>query len=337
LFVWFVWFVVKEKSARRTGQAQESEMSMDPHIKAMLDEQAAAAPAESPPLSAIPPEMVRMGYRMQRQAQNQASAPQDVAAKDLKVAGAAGPIAARLYTPPGVAGSSALLVYFHGGGFVIGDLETHDGHCRRLASFSGAQVLAVDYRLAPEHPFPAGHDDALAATRWAFDHADKLGVDRDRIGVGGDSAGGNLAASVCIDLRDDHTRPLKFQLLLYPAVWPHEWTQSREERDGPVLTKAAMAWFETALGAAGHPCELRMAPARQDNLSGLPPAFVATAGHDPLEHEGRDYAAALSAAGVRAHHANYPALVHDFYIMGDVSPAVVDAAREAGEAIRAAL
>ena len=312
-------------------------MSMDPHIKAMLDAQEAAAPAESPPLSAIPPAMVRAGYRMQRQAQNQASSPQDVEAKDMSVGGAAGDVPARLYTPAGVAKPSALLVYFHGGGFVIGDLETHDGHCRRLASFSGAQVLSVDYRLAPEHPFPAGHDDALAATRWAFDHADKLGVDRSRIGVGGDSAGGNLAASVCIDLRDDHTRPLKFQLLLYPATWPHTWTQSREERDGPVLTKAAMAWFETALGAAGHPCELRMAPARQDDLSGLPPAFVATAGHDPLEHEGRDYAAALSAAGVQARHVNYPALVHDFYIMGDVSPAVTEAAQAAGEAIKAAL
>lgn len=312
-------------------------MPIDPHIKAMLDEQAANTPAETPPLSAIPPDMVRAGYRMQRQAQNQASSPQNVDARDLEVDGAVGEIAARLYTPPGASDPSALLVYFHGGGFVIGDLETHDGHCRRLAAFSGSRVLAVDYRLAPEHPFPAGHDDALAATRWAFDHAAKIGVDRNRIGVGGDSAGGNLAASVCIDLRDDPTRKLKFQLLLYPAVWPHEWTQSREERDGPVLTKAAMAWFETALGAAGHPCEIRMAPARQDDLSGLPAAFVATAGHDPLEHEGRDYAAALNAAGVRAHHASYPTLVHDFYIMGDVSPAVVEAAKEAGEAIKAAL
>ena len=312
-------------------------MPIDPHIKAMLDEQAANTPAETPPLSAIPPDMVRAGYRMQRQAQNQASSPQNVDARDLEVDGAVGEIAARLYTPPGASDPSALLVYFHGGGFVIGDLETHDGHCRRLAAFSGSRVLAVDYRLAPEHPFPAGHDDALAATRWAFDHAAKIGVDRNRIGVGGDSAGGNLAASVCIDLRDDPTRKLKFQLLLYPAVWPHEWTQSREERDGPVLTKAAMAWFETALGAAGHPCEIRMAPARQDDLSGLPAAFVATAGHDPLEHEGRDYAAALNAAGIRAHHASYPTLVHDFYIMGDVSPAVVEAAKEAGEAIKAAL
>ncbi len=312
-------------------------MSMDPHIKAMLDEQAAAAPAESPPLSMIPAAMVRAGYRMQRQAQNVASSPQDVEAKDMSVAGADGPIPARLYAPAGVADHSALLVYFHGGGFVIGDLETHDGHCRRLAAFSGARVLAVDYRLAPEHPFPAGHDDALAAVRWAFDNAASIGVDPARIGVGGDSAGGNLAASVCFDLRGDPARKLKFQLLLYPAVWPHKWTQSREDRDGPVLTKAAMEWFETSLAAVGHPDEIRMAPARQNDMASLPPAFVATAGFDPLEHEGRDYAEALSAAGVPAYHASYPSMVHDFYIMGDVSPVVVDAAREAGAAIKAAL
>jgi acetyl esterase len=310
---------------------------MDPHIKAMLDEQEAAAPADASPLTSLPPAMVRMGYRMQRQAQNQASSPQDVVARDLQVGGAAGPIPARLYTPAGAKDPTALLVYFHGGGFVIGDLETHDGHCRRLAAFSGARVMAVDYRLAPEHPFPAGHDDAVAATKWAFDHAAELGVDPARIGVGGDSAGGNLAASVSLDLRGDAAHKLKFQLLLYPALWPHQWTQSREERDGPVLSKAAMAWFEESLAAFGHPDEVRAAPARQSDLSGLPPAFVATAGFDPLEHEGRDYAAALNAAGVPAHHANYPSLVHDFYIMGDVSPAVVEAAKEAAAAVRAAL
>jgi acetyl esterase len=126
-------------------------------------------------------------------------------------------------------------------------------------------------------------------------------------------------------------------MLLYPGLWPEETTKSRQERDGPVLSHAAMAWFETALGAAGHPCEIRMAPARQGDLTGAPPAFIATAGHDPLEDEGREYAERLNAAGVSCHHANYPTLVHDFYIMGDVSPAVIEAAKEAGEAIRAAL
>ena len=312
-------------------------MTMDPHFKAMLDEQAAAAPADAPPLSVIPPAMVRAGYQMQRKAQNLASAPADVEARDLQVGGGAGPVPARLYTPAGAAATTPGMVYFHGGGFVIGDLETHDAHCRRLAAFSGARVLAVDYRLAPENPFPAGHDDALNATKWAFDHAAEIGFDPARIGVAGDSAGGNLAASVAIDLRGDARRKLKLQMLFYPAVWPHEWTASRQERDGPVLSKAAMEWFENSLAAAGHPDEIRMAPARQSDLSNLPPAYVATAGFDPLEHEGRDYAAALNAAGTPAQHVNYPSLVHDFYIMGDVSPVVVEAAKAAGAAIKAAL
>ncbi|MCC7267080.1 MAG: alpha/beta hydrolase, partial [Caulobacteraceae bacterium] len=183
---------------------------LDPHFKAMLDAQAAAAAGqEPPPVEAIPPEMLRAGYRMQRQAADQ-NAPKDVVARDLKVAGE---IPARLYTPAGAAAVSGGLVYFHGGGFVIGDLETHDGHCRRLAAGSGCRVLAVDYRLAPEHAFPAGHDDALAATKWAFDHAAEIGFNPTRIAVGGDSAGGNLAASVAQDLRGDPARRVAFQLL----------------------------------------------------------------------------------------------------------------------------
>jgi len=310
---------------------------LDPHFQAMLDEQAAATAVEAPPLHAIPPAFLRAIYREQRTAQNVLTAPPEVSAADLRVAGAAGEIPARLYTPPDAATPGPLLVYFHGGGWVIGDLETHDGHCRRLAAFSAARVLAVDYRLAPEHPFPAGHDDALAATRWAFDHAGDLGVDPARIGVGGDSAGGNLAASVAQDLRNDPGRRLTFQLLLYPAVGPHEPTASRRDRDGPVLTSAAMDFFEAALAAGGHPQGARAMPARATDLRGLPPALVVTAGFDPLEDEGRDYAAALTAAGVAARHVNYETMVHDFYVMGDVSPAVMAAARETALALRDAL
>jgi acetyl esterase len=310
---------------------------MDPHFQAMLDEQARTAPADTPPLSAIPPAFVRGLYREQRTSQNLKTAPAEVEATDLQVAGGDGEIPARLYSPPDAVTPGPLLIYFHGGGWVIGDLETHDAHCRRLAAFSSARVLAVDYRLAPEHPFPAGHDDALAATRWAFDQAGELGVDPSRIGVGGDSAGGNLAACVAQDLRGDPARRLRFQLLLYPAVGPHEPTASRRERDGPVLSSAAMDFFEAALAAAGHPQGARAMPARTPDLSGLPAALVVTAGFDPLQDEGRDYAAALAAAGVEARRLDYPSMVHDFYIMGDVSPAVVEAARETAAALREAL
>jgi acetyl esterase len=309
---------------------------MDPHIKAMIEAQEAAqAGQQAPPLDAIPPEMIRAGYRMQRQAQN-TQAPKDVEARDLMIDGADGKIPARLYVPAGAPATTPGLVYFHGGGFAIGDLETHDGHCRRLAAHSGFRVLSVDYRLAPEHPFPAGHDDALAATRWAFDHAAEIGFDPQKIAVGGCSAGGNLAASVSIDLKNDPVRRLSLQMLLYPGIWPEAETASRQRLDGPILTKAAIAWFDKCLAAIGHPQAHRAMLGKAD-VSGTAPALVVTAGYDPLQDEGRDYAERLNAAGVKAQHLHYPDMVHDFYIMGDISPAVDAAAKEAAEALRAAM
>ena len=308
---------------------------LDPHFKAMI-EAAAEQAANAPPLDAVPPAMIRRGYQMQRQASDQ-NPPQDVTAKDLEVGGAAGPIPARLYTPGGAKTPSGGLVYFHGGGFTIGDLETHDGHCRRLASLAGVRVLAIDYRLAPEHPFPAGHDDALAATKWAFDHAAELGIDPARIAVGGDSAGGNLAASVAIDLKDDPARKIAFQLLLYPGIWPETETASRQALDGPILTKAALAWFDKSLAAAGHPQAGRAFLGKVKLTGGLPPALVVTAGFDPLKDEGRDYAARLTAAGNVATHVEYAGLVHDFYVMPDVSPAVHEAVKETAAALKAAV
>ncbi|MDB5426455.1 MAG: esterase/lipase [Phenylobacterium sp.] len=311
-------------------------MTIDADFAAMIEQQAEAARAQPlPPLDQLPPEMVRAGYRAQRQAQDQ-NAPKDVETRELMVGGAAGEIPARLYRPAGLGDPSGLLVYFHGGGFVIGDLETHDGHCRRLAAGAACRVLAVDYRLAPEHPFPAGHDDALSVTKWAFDHAADLGADPRRIAVGGDSAGGNLAASVALDLKDDPTRRIAFQLLLYPGIWPEEETASRQALDGPVLTREALAWFDKLLAAVGHPHAHRALLGRRD-LAGAPPALVVTAGFDPQKDEGRDYAARLAAAGVQARHVEYPSLVHDFYVMHDVSPAVAQAAAETAAALKAAL
>lgn len=311
-------------------------MTMDPHFKAMLDAQAAAAPAQSPPLAAIPPAMIRAGYQMQRKGQN-TRLPEGVEARDLTIPGPGGPIPARLYTPAGAPDQGPGLVYFHGGGFVIGDLETHDGHCRRMAAYSGARVLAVDYRLAPEHPFPAGHDDALAATKWAFDHAADIGFDPAHIGVGGDSAGGNLAGSVSNSLRGDPARKLTFQLLLYPGLWPAEHTQSRKDRDGPILSHAALDYFEVSLAADGHPEAHRAYLLRAADLTGLPETLIVTAGFDPLEDEGRAYAKAIEAAGGKATLLHYPAMVHDFFIMGDVSPAVEEAAQEISAALKAHL
>ena len=197
-------------------------------------------------------------------------------------------------------------------------------------------MLAIDYRLTPENPFPASHDDCLAATRWAFDHAAVIGFDAARIGVGGCSAGGNLAASVAIDLKADPKRSLVFQMLLYPYICPEVETESRRRLDGPLLTRAAIDWFVKCLAAEGHPQIDRVILGSSVDVSATPAAYVVTAGYDPLQDEGRDYALRLEAAGVPVRHVHYPDLLHDFFVMGDVSPAVEPAAREAAEAMKAA-
>ena len=310
---------------------------MDAAIREMLDRQEQAAAAQPrPAVGMIPLDQMRAGYRMQRQSVN-LNAPKDVDVRDLEISGGAGKIAARLYVPAGCTDPSPGLIYFHGGGFVVGDIVSHDGHCRRLAAYGALRVLAVDYRLAPEHPFPAAHDDALAATTWVFGHADEIGMDRTRIVVGGCSAGANLAASVALDLKGDAERRLAFQLLLYPVTWPAVETASRRDLDGPVLTKAGLALFESLLGAKQHPAAARTYLHLQDNLAGVAPALVVTAGYDPLKDEGRAYAERLASAGVAAEHLHYPELIHDFYLLGDVSPAVEAAARETAGRLQAAL
>ena len=306
--------------------------ALDPGFAAMLDD-LSAEPAVD--ITSAPLDQVRGAYRGQCAYLDQ-SPPDGLQVSTLQVQGGAGPIAARLYRPRLTAGPIAGLVYFHGGGFVLGDLDTHDGHCRRLAAQAGVVVLAVEYRLAPEHPFPAAHDDALAATGWMFEHAASLGVDPLRIAVGGDSAGGNLAASVALEFKDDPRRRPAFQMLLYPGVWPQTETASREAMDGPILTKTVLAWFEDQLGGRGHPLEHRLAVGSRDLLN-APPALVVTAGHDPLKDEGRDFAERLRAAGVSVRHVEYPGLVHDFFVMPDISPAVLEASVETAGHLAAAL
>ena len=312
-------------------------MTIDPHLQAMLDAQAKALEGLPPPdLDAIPPDVMRHGFRLQRQAADQ-TPPQDIEIQDLMVAGGVGEIPARLYTPAGAGTRSSLLVYFHGGGFVIGDLDTHDGHCRRLAAESGSRVLAVDYRLAPEHRFPAAHDDALAATLWAFEHAAELSADPKRIAVGGDSAGGNLAASVALDLKDDPAHRPAFQLLLYPVIWPAEETASRKALEhGPIIPRPVMDWFEKSLAVMGHPHAHRAMLGDRD-VTGAPPALVITAGHDPLKDEGRAYAERLEAAGVEVRHVEHPTMIHGFFGMPDVSPKVLEVVGEVGAVLRGAL
>ncbi|NJR80010.1 alpha/beta hydrolase [Sphingomonas corticis] len=307
---------------------------IDTHFQRMLAEEAEIARKQPRlPVGGLPVQMVRAGYKARRHQQD-LSPPDDVDALDLQVLGGAGHRPARLYTPRTAEPRSALLVYFHGGGFVLGDLDTHDGHCRRLAAGADLRVLAIDYRLAPENPFPAAHDDALAATLWAFEHAADLGADPTLIAVGGDSAGGNLAASVACSLDEERGCRLALQLLLYPVIWPEEETASRRDLDGPVLTRDALAWFDACLAARGHAQSGR---ALLGGRTSRTPALVVTAGHDPLKDEGRAFAEHLARTGVAVEHVEFPAMIHDFFLMPDVSPAVGTVVSETTEALRRAL
>jgi len=260
--------------------------------------------------------------------------------EELEMPGPAGTIPARLYVPPGSSPRlRSLLVYFHGGGWVIGDLDTHDGPCRFLATHADTAVLSVDYRLAPEHPFPAAVEDSLAAFAWAAANAGELGVDPDRIAVGGDSAGGNLAASVSLIARDGGGARPAMQLLIYPATDAVEGGPSRGLfAQGFMLTKADMDWFEAHYLPAGtDKADPRVSVIRAESLAGLPPAYVATAGFDPLRDEGEAYAGRMREAGVRVALRRHPGLVHSYANMTAFSPTARAAMLEAAGALRMGL
>jgi acetyl esterase len=213
----------------------------------------------------------------------------------------AGEIPLRLYAPAAAPTPGPLLVYFHGGGWVQGSIATHDAGCRLLAHLSGVRVLSVEYRLAPEHPYPAAVQDAVAAYAWAADHADRLGADPARLAVGGDSAGGNLAAVVALAARDDERLPgAVFQLLLYPVTDVGAKTESYARfSDGYLLTESGMDWFLSKyLPDPARRTEPRASPLRAPVLTGLPPAYVATCIPDVLRDEGEAYATRLREAGV---------------------------------------
>ncbi|MDY6869926.1 MAG: alpha/beta hydrolase [Actinomycetota bacterium] len=234
---------------------------------------------------------------------------------ELSIPGPAEAIPARLYRPTTSDAGSALLVFYHGGGFVIGDLDTHDDLCRLICRDGGITVLSVDYRLAPEHKAPAAADDAYAAFRWATEHAAELGVDPDRIAVGGDSAGGNLAAVVSQRARTAGAPLPALQLLIYPAVDVRSETRSKTLfSDGYFLTARDMDWFMDLYleGATVDPTDPDVSPLLADDLSGLPPALVLTGGFDPLRDEGIAYAEALRAAGVPVDLREERSLIHGF-------------------------
>ena len=220
---------------------------------------------------------------------------------------------ARLYVPTGAEPVGPLLVFFHGGGFFCGDLDTHDAACRFLAENSGVRVLSVAYRLAPEHPFPAAHDDAAAAYAWTVEHATELGADRSRLGVGGDSAGGNLAAGVAIEAAR-RGWPCAVQLLVYPATQAGRETRSaRLFERGFYLTREFMAQADRCYAEGVPSDDPRLSPLHAELPVGLAPALVCTAGFDPLRDEGEAYADRLRAAGTDVELTRYDGQIHGFF------------------------
>jgi acetyl esterase len=247
------------------------------------------------------------------------------------------PITARLYRPG--AGTLPLLVYFHGGGWVVGSVALSDNYCRALANASGCAVLSVDYRLAPEHRYPVAADDAYAATRWAAEHATELEIRADRIAVGGSSAGGNLAAVVSLRARERGGPRIVLQLLHVP-VTDHDFARPSYERyaTGHGLTRAGMRWFWSHYTPdPSRRNEPDASPLRATELHGLPPAIVVTAECDPLRDEGKAYADRLGTAGVPVTYLEYPGMVHGFMGWSAAVPAGRRAFDEVGAALRKAL
>lgn len=257
---------------------------------------------------------------------------------DLTVTGEVGPIRARHYRTDEPA--APLLVFYHGGGHVIGSIDTHDDLCREICRQGRIHVLSVDYRLAPEHKAPASSQDAYAAYRWAREHAAELGADAQRVAVGGDSAGANLAAVVSLRARDEKEAPPALQLLLYPVTDYQGQTCSKTLfARGFFLTKRDIDWFSTRFlgGASVDMADPRVSPLLADDLSGLAPALVVTAGFDPLRDEGRHYADAMRQAGVPVDYREYGSLVHGFANFFPLGGASATATAEVISAMRAHL
>ena len=312
-------------------------MSLDPQAKALLDQ--LAADPDAPRLIDLPPEGGREMYRaMAGMLDLQGVAIGKV--EDRTIPGPGGEIPVRLYTPVAAGGTCPALVYYHGGGWVIGDLDTHDALCRTLANEAGCKVIAVDYRLAPEHPFPAAFDDAYAAVKWVEANASEIGIDPNRIAVAGDSAGGNLAAAVCLKAKAEKAPEIAFQLLIYPVTdWGWKGGSMESCADVYPLTREIMDWFGAHyLNDPSEADDVRVSPMKEPDLSGLAPAIVVTAGFDPLRDQGEAYAQKLKAAGVSVEYRCENSLPHAFTAMTGVVPAAKQAcekiARDVGAALR---
>jgi acetyl esterase len=297
---------------------------LHPDARALLD---LIAERDLPAIHTLSPGEARAFYR-DRRGFTQPPAPEVAAVLETRCDGPHGAIALRVYRPIAeavTANASAAarlpaLVYYHGGGWTIGDLDTHDVLCRELCNGSGAVVVSVDYRMGPEHRFPAAVDDCLAATRWVHHEAEALDIDGARIAIGGDSAGGNLAAVVALLARDAGDLPIAHQLLIYPATDMRRGHASHQTNgSGYLLTSETIAYYhDHYIVDPAHDLDWRASPLLRDDLTRLPPALVLTAGFDPLRDEGLDDANRLAAAGNRATCVCFERQIHGFITMGKV-------------------
>lgn len=305
-------------------------LPLDPQVQAILDERAASG---QPPLNTLTPAQARASA----EARPLATGPEVGRVEDRTIPGPAGEIPVRIYTPSG-AGPFPTLVYFHGGGWVIGTLDMSDGTCRNLCVGGECVVISVDYRMAPEAKFPAATDDCYAVIEWVSENSSSIGINPDRIAVGGGSAGANLAAAICLIARDQGGPKLVFQLLVYPVTDRNFETASyRQNADGYMLTRDSMIWYwDQYLNSPSEASNPYAAPLQAQDMSGLPPALVMTAEFDPLRDEGEAYAHRLEAAGVPTRCIRYDGMVHGFFGMHDSVDKAREAVTEASAALRSA-
>jgi len=308
-------------------------MPLDPQVQALLDQMAAL---DEPPMHTLTPELVRMGIQMQLA--DATGEPEPVAqVGNRTIPGPAGEIPIRIYTPAG-SGPFPALVFFHGGGWVICDLDTHDSLCRRLCNGADCVVVSVDYRLAPEHKFPAAPHDCYAATQWVARHAAEINAIPGKIAIGGDSAGGNLTAVVAQMVRDQGGPQLTLQVLIYPATdFTFDGPSLHENAQGYFLTIEDMNWFTSYyLNSDADKKNPLASPMQSANLRGLPPALVITAEYDPLRDEGEAYGKRLKEAGVPVTLSRYTGVIHGFLSLEPLTEKGKQAREECAQALRAA-
>ena len=306
---------------------------LDPQVQALLDRIAAAG---RPSLHTLTPEQARAEYMRSRRVLNP-DPPEVATVVDRAIPGPGGPLPVRIYRAFGTEPTAQLpaLVYFHGGGFTIGNLDTHDVVCRGLANSARCAVISVDYRLAPEHKFPAAVDDAVAATRWVAAQADELAIDAEHLAIGGDSAGGNLATVAALIARDSGGPKIAFQLLIYPPTHPpHDTPSATKFGKGYMQTRDVILYFRrNYIRTPADFADWRVAPLLAPDLSRLPPTLILAAGYDVLVDEGKAYADRLAAAGVDVTYKCYDGMIHGFITMGRIIDAANQAVAECGQAL----